>query len=82
MATDSTDGDLDLLLDCESVHSDDDEGAVNAEKVQFSSFKQTIGPHTQNQWHYYVPPTEGVGHIVFGADPVGVRVASFRRDIF
>ena len=32
----------------------------------------------------YVPPTEGGGHIVFGADPVGVRVhvASFRRDIF
>ena len=32
----------------------------------------------------YVPPTEGVGHIVFGADPVGVRVrvASFRHDIF
>ena len=30
----------------------------------------------------YVFPTEGGGHIVFGADPVGVRVASFRRDIF
>ena len=42
----------------------------------------------------YVPPTEGGGHIVFGADPVGVglcfrvrfgirvRVASLRRDIF
>ena len=35
---------------------------------------------------YYVPPTEGGGHIVFGAVPVGVgvrvRVASFLRDIF
>ena len=38
----------------------------------------------------YVPPTEGGGHIVFGAVPVGVgvrvgvrvRVASFLRDIF
>ena len=32
----------------------------------------------------YVPPTEGGGHIVFGADPivVRVRVASFRCDIF
>ena len=30
----------------------------------------------------YVPPTEGGGHIVFGADPVGVHVASFRCDIF
>ena len=30
----------------------------------------------------YVPPTEGGGHIVFGADPVGVRIASFQRDIF
>ena len=32
----------------------------------------------------YVPPTEGGGHIVFGADPigVGVRVASFPRVIF
>ena len=38
MATDSTDGDLDLLLDCESVHSDDDEGAVNAEKVHDKIF--------------------------------------------
>ena len=37
---------------------------------------------------FYVPPTEGGGHIVFGAVPVGVgvrvgvRVASFLRDIF
>ena len=43
---------------------------------------------------YYVPPTEGGGHIVFGAVPVGVGVgvgvrvgvrvgvASFLRDIF
>ena len=39
---------------------------------------------------HYVPPTEGGGHIVFGAVPVGVgvgvrvgvRVASFLRDIF
>ena len=23
---------------------------------------------------FYVPPTEGGGHIVFGANPVGVRV--------
>ena len=42
----------------------------------------------------YVPPTEGGGHIVFGAVPVGVgvgvrvrvgvgvRIASFLRDIF
>ena len=43
-------------------------------------------------YHIYVPPTEGGGHIVFGAVPVGVgvgvrvgvrvRVASFLRDIF
>ena len=26
----------------------------------------------------YVPPTKVGGHIVFGADPVGVRVASLR----
>ena len=38
--------------------------------------------------HNYVPPTKGGGHIVFGGDPVGVRVrvsiriASFRHDIF
>ena len=44
--------------------------------------------------NHYVPPTEGGGHIVFGAVPVGVgvgvgvrvgvrvRVASFLRDIF
>ena len=40
--------------------------------------------------YFYVPPTEGGGHIVFGAVPVGVgvgvgvrvRVASFLRDIF
>ena len=35
---------------------------------------------------YYVPPTEGGGHIVFGADPVAVgvcvRVASFPCVIF
>ena len=30
----------------------------------------------------YVPPTEGGGHIVFGADPVGVGVASFPHVIF
>ena len=31
----------------------------------------------------YVPPTErGGGHIVFGGDPVGVRVASFPHVIF
>ena len=39
-----------------------------------------------NSYTYYVPPTEGGEHIVFGADPVGidvrVHVASFRRDIF
>ena len=38
------------------------------------------------QDNFYVPPTEGGGHIVFGAVPVGVgvrvRVASFLRDIF
>ena len=39
-----------------------------------------------NGFSDYFPPTKGGGHIVFGADPicvrVGVRVASFRHEIF
>ena len=54
----------------------------------------TVGLNTFKWLYIYVPPTEGGGHIVFGAVPVGVgvgvgvrvgvrvRVASFLRDIF
>ena len=37
-------------------------------------------PIKSSDFNNYVPPTEGGGHIVFGADPVSV--ASFQRDIF
>ena len=41
-----------------------------------------MGKYTP-QYNNYVPPTKGGGgHIVFGADPVGVRVASFLCLIF
>ena len=60
----------------------------------FSDFALYL--NTEWVYDHYVPPTEGGGHIVFGAVPVGVgvgvsvgvrvgvrvRVASFLRDIF
>ena len=54
----------------------------------FSDFALYLGTQMVYEQTSYVPPTEGGGHIVFGAVPVGVgvrvrvRVASFLRDIF
>ena len=76
---------------------------IFAQKIEYRLWVQLEPPMkdgskngTHN--HIYVPPTEGGGHIVFGAVPVGVdvgvsvgvgvrvgvrvRVASFLRDIF
>ena len=55
---------------------------------QFSDFALYLDTQLVYFHTFYVPPTEGGGHIVFGAVPVGVRVgvrvrvASFLRDIF
>ena len=47
-----------------------------------SSWSRVSYPYNFNEMGIYVPPTEGGGHIVFGADPVGVRLASFPCVIF
>ena len=61
-------------------------------RVVYCAIYLTLTLITKFRVSNYVPPTEGGGHIVFGAVPVGVgvgvrvgvrvRVASFLRDIF
>ena len=58
-------------------------GASFNKRAEKERHLATIGYHGLSLHSFYVPPTEGGGHIVFGADPicVGVHVASFRRDM-